>query len=488
MNELNRSLIIGIFLSLFLLSVGKNETDGQQKDLLVFKKVLLQKEGRLDLHVHERVIREDLDFLREKFKTSLSLIDQFKLYAATLSRIQCGHTQIHPNRDVLKEWLSHRKSLPFDYYLVGKRLVVNHTLPIDLPLIHENKSEREKKKSIPAGAEIISIDGKTVSEMMEGMSRFISSDENSMAFKYYQASQLFEFYRHLNHPFSADSLLVVYVNAGDTVDTYFQLGAAPVHTMNQRLHRFSKEIDQNGLNIGAFNIIDNRGYFRFKSFKASFGPKYEVFLRNSFGKLKKRGITELVIDLRGNTGGAMQYQLMRYFVGEGVDLGRYVVEKPKNGFENSHLKKLNSDYFKHRRMSRIQKRLVRRGEFNRGSVVSEEVDESLIFKGKVVIITDEGTFSSAAVLAGQLKSLVNAKIAGSEAGGSFYSGNAGTLILELPKSKFTLFINPNTYYSHLTPVADPLLIKQPDKWIETLEQNERKRDRYFFQQAIQLLE
>ena len=92
--------------------------------------------------------------------------------------------------------------------------------------------------------------------------------------------------------------------------------------------------------------------------------------------------------------------------------------------------------------------MQRKGKFNNGTVLSESVDVSLIYEGEIVLITDEGTFSSAAILACYLKSMKNAKIIGQRAGGSFYRGNAGTITLKLPHSKLQIFVNPNTFYSH----------------------------------------
>ena len=236
--------------------------------------------------------------------------------------------------------------------------------------------------------------------------------------------------------------------------------------------------------MGEFTIEKRCGYFRFTSFKMGSGKAYEDFLHNSFKKLKSKNIKKLVIDLRGNTGGAMQYSFMRYMVGEDVYLGKYIVEKPKKGRENRHLIKMNPDYFKHKRISKTQRRLQRKGLFSGGDILTKRVDTTLIYNGEIVVITDEGTFSSASMLACHLKTLKNAKIIGRRAGGSFYSGNAGTLLLELPESELKLFINPNTFYSHLTPSDSPLKIKEPDVVLNSLVLDRKKREAYYRKEAL----
>ena len=184
----------------------------------------------------------------------------------------------------------------------------------------------------------------------------------------------------------------------------------------------------------------------------------------------------------------MQYSLMRYFVGENVLLGRYIVGKPKKLFESRHLKKFNSDYSKHRKISRKQKRLIRRKKFDNGSVYTTYVDPELIYKGQIVVLTDEGTFSSASILAAYLKTMCSAKILGHSAGGSFYKGNAGTLSLKLPNSKMKIFINPNSFYSHLENTTNPLTIKIPDLMVDQIILDPKKRSYFYIKHAKKMFE
>lgn len=484
---MQRTLFNSCLVVLLVLGLSAKEmsVEDQLIDFDVFKAVLLDKEGRLDLHISEEKILASIDSLESSLSSKKSYIEQYKSYTKMLAAIQCGHTQIHPNKEVFRNWLAGRNSLPFDYFMQGKKLYVNQLLPEDDDFITENKSKREVKKKIKPNSEIIEIDHKTVPMMMDEIGKYLSSDENAIDFKYFQASQLFGFYRHLSMPFSADSIQVKYVNGSDTLELYFQPGTAPVHTINQRIRESSEEFEKNETDIGSFKIHRNKyGYFRFSSFKACYGKKYEEFLENSFKKMSNKGIDKLIVDLRGNTGGVMQYSLMRYFVGEDVILGRYVIEKPKKGIENKHIKKWNADYLKHKRMSRIQHRKLRKGVFDNGTVRTGPIDENLIFTGEIVVITDEGTFSSAAMLACHLKTLSKAKIIGRPAGGSFYQGNAGTLQVQLPHSKLKLFVNPNTFYSHLKNSGDPVLIKQPDIVIAPSFIKPNKVDAYYLKQAF----
>lgn len=477
-------LYLLLFTLILLVSAKKNPVANQQKDFNIFKDVLLAKEGTLGLHNSIDSINLFLKFAEYKFQKELPILDQYKLYSAALSMIHCGHTQIHPNNTVLLAWLSERKSLPFDVYFVGKHLMVNELVAEDIDLIHEGKSNYEKTKSIKAGSEIISIDHKSIPQMMNEISPFLSSDENGIDFKYFQAGQMFDFYRHISSPFLKDSIHLTYIFKNDTNEMYFVPGAAPVRTINLRSKKNAEHFEKEEENMGTFTIVRSRGYFRFTSFKESYGKKYNEFLRKSFEKIKSKKIDEIIIDLRGNTGGAMQYAIMAYFLEDGTNLGKYVVEKPRKAIESVYLKKMTPDFVKHRKATKTQKRLQRKGKFDNGATLVENSDENLRYSGKIIVITDEGTFSSAAILACHLKTLCDAKIIGRPAGGSFYAGNAGTLKLHLPKSKFNIFINPNTFHSHLKPVKDSQKIKQPDILIDTKITDRKKRDEFYLKAAI----
>ncbi len=98
-------MILGLLCSSKTISIKE-----QKKDFEIFKEVLLNKESQINLHATETEILNQLNELEATFQNSLSLIEQFKAYGGMLSKIQCGHTQIHPNKEVFREWLTVRKS------------------------------------------------------------------------------------------------------------------------------------------------------------------------------------------------------------------------------------------------------------------------------------------------------------------------------------------------------------------------------------------
>jgi C-terminal processing protease CtpA/Prc len=474
---------------LLLTSLRYSDTiTSQQEDFRVFRTVLESKEGTLDMHLSSDSITYYLDQLQVELSDDKSDLQEFKLYSEMIARLDCGHTQILNNRKIQSEWLLEQKALPIDMYLVGRHLVVGEIIQEDYENTIRDNDPSGGPSEIPVGSEIITIDEKTVPQMMQEMGKYLSGDEGAMGFKYYQAKELFEFYRHLSFPLSKDSVEVTYVSPkSDTLTQYLQPGKAPIHSMNRRLLQASDAYLENEGNYGKFKIVnDQYGYFRFTTFAQSSGAEYDAFLNESFRKLKKNNIDQLVVDLRGNTGGVMQYDFIKYFVGERTNIGRYVIAKPFKGLDNKYVKKVNMPFIRYAFLSWSQKRSVRDGTFNNGTVYTEHVSDDVRFKGKVSVITDEGTFSSAAILACHLKTLAQAKIVGRPSGGSFYSGNAGTLMVKLPESGLLISVNPNTFYSHLSPVENPLEIREPDAYVNDLVIEKKERNKLYFKAAVAL--
>ncbi|MFK7783598.1 MAG: S41 family peptidase [Crocinitomicaceae bacterium] len=484
---MRRFLLLFLFLlPIPFVSKSQSSVNKQIKDYEVFEKILTTKEGRLDLHQSSDTMYLYLSKLRSNLSQERELIDQFKNFSKTISKLGCGHTQVHPNQKLLQAWIHEENSLPIDFIMQGKRLYTSRLQSDDYKLVNMKGTNAKRVKNIKGNYEVLSLNHKSADDMMKEIAPYLSSDENGIAFKYHQVGQLFSFYRHLSDPYDQDSVEITYVKNSDTISTYLALGVAPINSINHRLQKSAAEDATVQKEIGTFSVENsNVGVFRFRSFTACTGHEYNEFLERSFRKIKSRDIKKVVIDLRGNTGGIMQYTFVSYFVENDTNLGKYIVGKPKKGIETRHIKKRNNEYRRHKWMSRVQRFRIWTNSFEEGVVRSEPIDDDLVYDGEVIVITDEATFSSAAILACHLKTMANAKIAGRPAGGSFYRGNAGTIIAILPNSKFRLLINPNTFYSQLEAEEDPFKIKQPDLLLEPGYIAPRKMDDYYIDAAIE---
>jgi len=461
------SVLIFLLVANLLFGQASNILKFQRIDFERFQKAFLKIEANPYLHISEKTLMSNFQKLREDLRSPLSPLEQYQKYATFLAKIQCGHTSLIPTNAVIKEWGRANQCLPFDVVLVNKKLFATATHPDDLILQTKNQKNTSKtiksKNNIEGGTEIYSIDKKNISEWMQLISPYVSSDENGIDFKYYNASQLFDFYRYLANPTKKDSIEIRYIIKRDTLSKFVKLHHPLVNTIRARFR--NDKLAMKLKEFGSFSIEKNKfGYFRFESFQFSKGLKYDEFLKKSFESMKKKKIDQLIIDLRGNTGGIIQVEILRYLLPEGTNIGSYNFEKH---ISKSELRKLGVKmhswstkvYLKN--LNALKKADKKNIEANGPLKVGKNYSEK--FKGNIVVITDEGTFSAASILACHLKTLSKAKIVGTTAGGSFYAGNAGTLELVMKKSKLIIQLNPNFFSTNLYPSASiDSEIKKPD--------------------------
>jgi C-terminal processing protease CtpA/Prc len=459
--------VISCLLFTFLiLSFSKDEKEiiNQKRDFKILQDLLKSKEGKLDLHISEDSINSVFDKVYSQLEDKKTLIELYKLFSFSVSRLQCGHTDLAISPRLISEWVKEQKSLPLDYVLVGKKLFVNELDKLDLKMFAKGVKNIKNYKSIPKNSEITKIDGKSVDELIHEFGMSISSDEDQWDFRYFKSAQLFEFYRTI-YSEKKDSIEVSYIKNKDTSTIYLKLGYPAIRTLFKRIQKFDKEEEKKLKNHGKFSFIKSKyAYFRFLSFRESFGKSYEKFLENSFKDIKRKKVDKLIVDVRGNLGGQLQSLFMSYILGPNVYLGKYKLNKPFKRFTNKRINKLDKNFRIHKKFTKKNRKFTRKYPHYDGEIYTQSINEEYRFNGKIIVVTDEGSFSASSILACHLKTLAKAKIVGQQAGGSFYAGNAGTLKAKLPYTGFHLYVNPNTFYTNLTlrEGEDPSYIKKPD--------------------------
>lgn len=453
----------------------------QKKDFEVLFDILKSKEGKLDLHISEDSLNSVYDQVYSQLGEKKTKIELFKLFSQSVSKLQCGHTDLSFSSDVISEWVKLKNSLPLDYVLVGKRLYVNELDKQDYKMFTKSFKNVKLYKTIPKNSEIITIDGKTISEMVQEFGGSIPSDEDQWDFRYFKSAQLFEFYRTI-YTEPKDSIEVTYSSHKDTLSVYIKTGYPAVRSLLKRINKFENAEEKKLKDHGKFSFLKSKyAYFRFLSFRESHGKVYEKFLEKSFKEIKRKKVTKLIVDVRGNLGGQLQSLFMSYILGPNVYLGKYKVNKPYKRFKNKRINKTDKNFRIHKRLTKKYRKFGRKYPNYDGEIYTLPINEEYKFNGEIIVVTDEGSFSASSILACHLKTLAKAKIVGQTAGGSFYAGNAGTLKAKLPYTGFHLYVNPNTFYTHLNlqEGINPSEIKKPDFIIEPINPKIKKLDAWY---------
>lgn len=168
------------------------------------------------------------------------------------------------------------------------------------------------------------------------------------------------------------------------------------------------------------------------------GDNYPHWMEDTFRTLREKGTGTLIIDLRGNGGGEDMY---------GAMLVSYLTDKPFRYFDRIEVKTITPSFKEHTDWNADHEDRVRQGlapnpaggylvtaSLHPG--VAEQQPAKDPFLGKVFILTDGGTFSTAADACAVIHHLRRATFIGEETGGGYYGNNSGTMpTLTLPNSK-----------------------------------------------------
>jgi C-terminal processing protease CtpA/Prc len=271
---------------------------------------------------------------------------------------------------------------------------------------------------------ITSINGKKVEVVMQGIFRNISEDGNSVKSKYDLAEQAFGllYARHVElspATFNIESVSV----SGTKVN---QAVAAVTWAQLQQLSFYEPE----DLKPISFKMIGDTGYLNIGTFDSgsygSAGIDYNDFLKTTFAELKRNNVQKLIVDIRRNGGGSDQYgaNICSYFTTRPFSYFKTVKQKSGAGYTAVSHPCLN----------------VQPAATN-------------AFNGKICLLTDGLTFSTAADVASITSANHFARVIGRETGGGYDGNTSGrSESVQLTNSGISLTI-PMWYYENAVPAA-----------------------------------
>ena len=181
------------------------------------------------------------------------------------------------------------------------------------------------------------------------------------------------------------------------------------------------------------------------------GNDFYTKIDSVFYALQEAKTKSLILDLRGNGGGVDEY---------GAYLVAQFMSKPFRYFDHIHLPVLKPSFttWKASTSEELQRGTVPapNGGYLVTSALHPGVEEQPAgknpFKGKLIVLLDGGTFSTAADVCALLRHLTRAVFIGEESGGG-YQGNTSGLnaLLKLPYSKLSVKIHLYDYYNAVSP-------------------------------------
>ncbi len=275
------------------------------------------------------------------------------------------------------------------------------------------------------GIRILSINGKQTSELLQNFQQFVPRDGKNLSFPKVTVSKYFPLFYAEYEDTPAAFVLQVEDSTGRRGRMSF-----PAPLLEDQVDfyesRYPKLKGRPGsASILSTNFVDEKiGILKLKSFDLH---KYRVqpFLQNFFNKLRRNAISNLVIDLRDNTGGSagVAFELLSFLSSKEIQpFGNYIISE-----------QTSKEY---------QTKTLIKSSTILGKYLDAKVKpKKKIFSGNIFVLTNGRTASASVLLAQMLRTHTNAIIVGQEAGANPFVMNAGSFRkIVLPNTRINVSI------------------------------------------------
>jgi len=424
-----------------LLSAQPNFTQSQLRaDFNLF--CLALKEAHPGLYRYNTQNHIDSLFTQteKKIDHSMSQQEYYKLLLPVAVQIKCGHTKFHPDSNWSTNFYYNiERVFPWRLYFQEDRAFVLGTY-VD-------------KIEAPEGSEIISINGKPISEIIKTLLPDFFSDGNNTTFKYLEMSHYFSAY-YANLIEGPDSFLVKYKNGEALAEIKIPVISHSAieqfeeknNTQNSSKPPYQmeiKSIDTAVLTISSFWMETD-------------SLKFKKFLKNSFNTIHDKHIKNLIIDIRDNEGGMDRRGalLLSYLMDQKFDYydRLEMTQRRKYSFANQAHKPSFYGILRHL----ISKEKDGTFVWKHNKNLREQRPKKNYFSGNVYVLINGASFSVTAEFASVAHYLKRATFIGEETGGGYYGNNSGTfVIVTLPNSKLNVGIPMMAYYTKVNGYPHP---------------------------------
>ncbi|WP_158638371.1 S41 family peptidase [Panacibacter ginsenosidivorans] len=402
-----------------------------QEDFSLLKKILEANHPSLYWYTPKDSVDIYFNEVMQSINDSLTEIQFKNKVAWFISKIKCGHTSVRPSIAYSDYAIAHKQPrFPLLIKTWNDSLIFLGSL---------NKQDTLFKR----GTVITSIENYDNRTLLDSLFRFISTDGHGDNFKSQAVSFNFPLYYSFAFPLK-DSFFVRYIDSGIEKQTYVQLNKPFIDISKSKKtpaavtppkpsRKQIKQIMLVSKRSMIFDSVNNLAYMRLATFS---GGNLRRFFRQSFKELHENKLSNLVIDLRENSGGNINMSTL---------LTRYIKNKTFHTADTAAAISRSFSYsryiqpsFPYRMAMRFTTAKKKDGKFHFKQLEQHNCKpvKNIHYDGNVFIIQGGYTFSAAAMFVLQLKGQQNVTVTGEETGGGDYGTSAVYLPdIVLPNSK-----------------------------------------------------
>jgi hypothetical protein len=394
-------------------------------DVDLFKKVADQLHPGFLYHTYQNEVNKSFEDLQKIITDSLTITDFFKKFNILVQ----SFGDLHTYASYKKQYSELKYALPFSTYSSDKKLWITHSY----------------NSSLIPGDEIISINEKSVSSIIDEMTKYTINPDRAI-----NPTNVFE----IRHTFTV--LYGAYFNETETADLKIMrdgkllplniqqlkdgdLGFKQTSSFNESVKKIY-ETSQEEIKWQYIDSIQSV-YLKihsFDSFLKHMKTEKKIFKYLALNKSKN-----LIIDVRDNPGG--NYTLAGFLI-------EYIADKPFNLVDSSIIRKKNK--------IELDKKLIKQYTRYRFGLTKDNKRNIYFlktykfrprkkynFNGNIILLINAQSMSTASILAGYFKNNGTATLIGEESGNNYCAFCAGGKILfELPNSRMRTQIPLNLLY------------------------------------------
>jgi hypothetical protein len=357
----------------------------------------------------------------------------------TVAAIRCGHTSVDPD-ETLKKALAEEPLFPLLLHAEDAGVFVQFNGTAD-------------DATIRPGMRVISINGHAVADLLPRFEAVMSSDGDIRANALAHLPKLFPIFYRVSVEQTDRFVVEAKDDAGRTVKATLP-----------GIKHLDPATNENPVNADAkaaaarWNWASGNLGLRFPKdpqvaeIRARYfvGDDFPKWMEETFKTLRDKGTKALIIDLRGNGGGQDEY---------GALLVSYLTDKRFRYFDHINIKTISPSFKAESDWDKNNEGHLRDGTTPRpegGYAVTPQLHHGLAeqspaatpFLGKVYVLIDGGTFSTAADFCAVTHHLKRATFIGEETGGGYYGNNSGAgARITLPHSRLQVRLPMYEYWN-----------------------------------------
>lgn len=409
------------------------------EDFDILRKAIQEAHGGLYRYADSVTINKLFTDERARLQSPRSKQEFIAAISTTLANLRDGHMRLEYDEQTNVQ-IAQARMLPLRLVAQGSKLFV---------LFNDTRDDQ----AIVPGMEIISVNGRPAEDLLTAMLSKVSGDGFIQTGKLFLLGRNFAMYYWL----FTDQGEIFDIEARDPAGRVVKAVLEGVASADRSANRNANPVNASALKYvpqaRSKNILvqfhDNNSIASI-SIRGFEGATFTEELDSVFRSVQQRKTTAVILDLRGNGGGVDTY---------GAYLVSQFTDKPFRYFDRIHLRDINPSFTTFRSQTLEDLKSETTADPKGGFLVTHGLHPGVgiqqpgkyPFKGKLIVLLNGGTFSTAADVTAVLHNMKRGVFVGEESGGGYDGNTSGTNArVILPNSKLSVKVQMYDYYNAVT--------------------------------------